>query len=269
MSFKYLAWAQSFKTGSSSAKAVLMALCSIVNDDGVGFPSQQRIADDTELSIRSVKRAMDDLETRGMLSRERRYRENGYRTSDLITVHQTPIILGAKLSRDTESGDTVSNLRCHSGIAEPVNEPVSNINITREREINSDFLLFKASYPKRAGNADWKSAEKAFNMALKRIDIQTILSKAREYSTWCDFYGKTKTEFVKQARSWLNADGWNETYERTQNGKPKSGYESRKTIGDKWRDGIEEAKAFTTGESVSGDQGLSGTSPLERIYEVD
>lgn len=136
MSFKMLAWAQSHKTGSAAGKAVLLAICAIVNDDGEGFPSQKRIADDSELSIRTVKREMDRLEQTGYLTRERRYREGGYRTSDAIVLHMEPKILGA-----TESGDklapeilgaTVSNLRCHSVIAEPVIEPVSNKNKTRE-----------------------------------------------------------------------------------------------------------------------------------------
>jgi hypothetical protein len=145
MSFRVLAWAQSIKTGSSSVKAVLLAIAAIVNDEGEGFPSQQRIADDSELSIRSVKRAMEELERAGVLTRERRYREGGYRTSDAIKLHMDVAFSGAKKSRDTESGDTVSNLRCHSGLAEPVIEPVSNTHTGRKRgkptQFPDDFQL--------------------------------------------------------------------------------------------------------------------------------
>ena len=128
MSFRYLAWAQSAKTGSPTSKAILLAICSVVNDEGIGWPSQQRIADDSELSIRTVKSAMIKLETSGIISRQRRYREGGYRTSDLIQVHQEPEILGATQSPETPApeilGASVSNLRCDSCLAEPVIEPV-------------------------------------------------------------------------------------------------------------------------------------------------
>ena len=143
MSFRVLAWAQSVRTGSASTKAVLMAIAAIVNDDGEGFPSQQRIADDSELSIRSVKRAMDELETAGVLTRERRYREGGYRTSDAIKIDTSKTaFLGAKKSRDTMSGDTVSNLRCHSGLAEPVNEPVSRERTGAREDLELAFSEF-------------------------------------------------------------------------------------------------------------------------------
>lgn len=81
------------------------------------------------------------------------------------------------------------------------------------KETDSNFGLFKTIYPKRAGNADWKSAEKAWIAAINRAAPEVIISKAREYAAWCDLSGKAKTEYVKQARSWLNADGWNETYD--------------------------------------------------------
>lgn len=168
MSFKFLAWAQSHKTGSSAGKAVLLAVCAIINDDGEGFPSQQRIADDSELSIRTVKREMDKLEAAGYLSRQRRYRADGYRTSDLICLSQTPQILGAIMSGDTMSpnilGATVSVLRCHSGIAEPVIEPVNSILSEASSDLPEiskpkrkaisypdDFQKFYSEYPSDSG----------------------------------------------------------------------------------------------------------------------
>ena len=85
---------------------------------------------------------------------------------------------------------------------------------------DTDFNLFKTAYPKRAGNADWKAARKAWIAAIKREPPENIINRAFAYSDWCKHTGKFGTEFVKQARSWLNADGWNENYERiTPNGK--------------------------------------------------
>ena len=199
MSFRFLAWAQSAKTGSSSTKSVLMALCSIVNDDGIGFPSQQRIADDSELSIRTVKRAMDDLEKAGVISRERRYREGGYRTSDLIYVHQEPQILGAKLSRDTESGDTVSNLRCHHGIAEPVIEPVST-NTIRAREKSQNKPMPEDFYP----NLSVQLIAQDLGYSKSNIDVEVQIM--RDWSINAGPKGRKK-DWQAFARNWFRKNG--------------------------------------------------------------
>lgn len=172
-----------------------MALCSIVNDDGIGFPSQHRIAEDSELSIRTVKRAMDDLEKAGTISRERRYREGGYRTSDLIQVHQEPKILGAKLSRDTESGDTVSNLRCHSGIAEPVNEPVSIIRKEKAlRDFPENFSL------------DMATQKVADSMDLTDNEIFNEIDAMRDWAVNAGTKGRKK-DWQAFARNWFRKNG--------------------------------------------------------------
>jgi hypothetical protein len=73
-----------------------------------------------------------------------------------------------------------------------------------------DFAAFMAVYPRRNGAVDRKAALKAFGPALKRADFQTILHGAKRYNADMTATGKIGTEFVKQARTWLNADGWQE-----------------------------------------------------------
>lgn len=72
------------------------------------------------------------------------------------------------------------------------------------------FDAFWQVYPKRDGNADRKGAVKAFKAAAKREAPETIISGARAYAAHCKEKGKVGTEFVKQARSWLNAELWQE-----------------------------------------------------------
>lgn len=78
------------------------------------------------------------------------------------------------------------------------------------------FAEFWDAYPKRAGNADRKPAVKAFRAALKRTDLKTLIWAAGRYAADCREKGKIGTEYVKQARTWLNADGWTETYQTAQ-----------------------------------------------------
>lgn len=76
------------------------------------------------------------------------------------------------------------------------------------------FKEFWAIYPPRAGDRDRKPATKAFSAALKRVDLKTLLWATERYAADCKAKGKINTEFVKQARTWLNADGWTE-YQQT------------------------------------------------------
>ena len=79
------------------------------------------------------------------------------------------------------------------------------------KEEPEGFDAFWKAYPKRDGNADRKGAVKAFEAARKRADGHEVITQAASrYATHCREKGKIGTEFVKQARSWLNGDLWRE-----------------------------------------------------------
>jgi hypothetical protein len=86
-------------------KAVLIVLADATNSSGQAFPSQQRIAEITELSERAVRYALDGLEGLGLISREPRYRKGGSRKSTLykLTIPAT----GATMpeGKDTSGND--------------------------------------------------------------------------------------------------------------------------------------------------------------------
>lgn len=227
MSFRYLAWAQGAKTGSSTTKAVLLAICSVVNDEGIGWPSQQRIAEDSELSIRTVKSSMMKLEAAGILSRQRRYREGGYRTTDLIQVHQEPQILGAAKSPETLApeilGATVSNLRCDSCLAEPVIEPVNNNKRGRGRPFPDSFVpdLPTQKVIDLSGCTD--------NEALDEFDAM------RDWSTNAGAKG-LKKDWQAFARNWFR--------KKIREGKSRNGkYRSRPTHGSTLKDAFDEQRS--------------------------
>lgn len=73
------------------------------------------------------------------------------------------------------------------------------------------FEAFWTAYPKRDGNADRKGAVKAFGPAVERAGRHELVTlAASRYYAHCRDKGKIGTEFVKQARSWLNGDLWKE-----------------------------------------------------------
>ena len=105
MSVQALSCAFAIRGISSSEKLVLLALANFANDKMECWPSQERLAADTELGERTVWTALRNLEAAGLLSREKRNRADGTRTTDRFTLHfaltvtSEPVANLAKASR--------------------------------------------------------------------------------------------------------------------------------------------------------------------------
>ena len=69
------------------AKMVYMYLSDRSNKQGQCWPGIKTIAKDLNLSVRTVQRAIHDLEQAGLLTKTYRYRENGSFTSNLYRIH--------------------------------------------------------------------------------------------------------------------------------------------------------------------------------------
>lgn len=73
MSVQAVTWALSQKTGSPSAKAVLLALANYAGASGESFPRQERLAGETEQSVDSVQRRLKELVALGLIWKTGRY----------------------------------------------------------------------------------------------------------------------------------------------------------------------------------------------------
>lgn len=83
-------------------------------------------------------------------------------------------------------------------------EPIPPTN-SQPAVSDEDFQAFKAAYPKRLGSNPWPDAIKAWNK--QRKDGHTakeIIDGTLSYNAFCKATGKTGTEYVKQARTFLN-----------------------------------------------------------------
>lgn len=83
-------------------KLVLLALADHANDEGHAWPSVETLAKKSSTSRRTVLRILKELESSGWLTRQKRNRKNGSRTSSLYK-----LVLGDKLS----PGDPVNSVR--------------------------------------------------------------------------------------------------------------------------------------------------------------
>ncbi len=86
MSVQAMTWAFSLKLGSPSLKVTLLALANRVGDFNQCFPGIALLAEETDLSERTVKTCIAKLEELGLLERTRRHTPYGYRTSNSYTL---------------------------------------------------------------------------------------------------------------------------------------------------------------------------------------
>lgn len=117
--------------GSPSAKAVLLILADYADERWSCYPSQGRIAAESELGERTVRRVLRELEDRGLIKRQRRGDKRGNRTSDRIflvpaTLASLPATMSARDSLpangDSPTGHTVPVLPA-TAAGEPSVEP--------------------------------------------------------------------------------------------------------------------------------------------------
>lgn len=150
--------------------------------------------------LRDLAVELDTEETR--LSKDRARKLRGKSTEAPGKIHGN----GAESPPTRVEDNTLPSLT--SGKEESKNLPLSP---SKPLSLDPDgFEEFWNLYPKREKNYDRKGAVKAFRAALKRIDLQTIIDATRAYSDYLKANNKLNTEFVKQARSWLNGDFWTE-----------------------------------------------------------
>lgn len=87
---------------------------------------------------------------------------------------------------------------------------------TRGAEAQEQDALFEefwAAMPKRAGNNSKQKARHKFVTLLRHGANVTIVTRgALRYKQFCDATGKTGTEKVQQAITWLNQAGWETDY---------------------------------------------------------
>ena len=199
-----------------SEKLVLLALANYADAEGRCWPSQSRLARDTGLTDRQIRRVFVSLMTAGLMSKQERRRPDGYRASDVITLtispdtmsgsvepHRTfqPDLTGhlSPISPDTMSGPTTLEPSENHQI-----EP--SVERTLMRAAHTDgFERFWSAYPSKVGKRD---AEKAFAKAVKRIDspdppavMLTAIERAAQGRRWLEGY-------IPNPSTWLNQDRW-------------------------------------------------------------
>lgn len=192
-------------------KLLLIVLANYADENMQCWPSQERLAKDTCMSVRSVGRCFAGLEKVGYVERHQRRRDDGFRASDLIVLRlDSPAIMSHdSLSPDKQSHDKSAHLTrqkrriSHDRLAEPTSfEPTiePSVEPSKKRAREDSFDIFWKTYPHKVGKGD---ARNAFVKAITRSDLLTMLDGVRRYiaskppdRAWCN------------PATWLNQDRW-------------------------------------------------------------
>jgi hypothetical protein len=278
MSVQALTMAFAARGLSPSEKLVLLALSNYADEDLRCWPSQERLAFDTELSARTVWAALKALQGEGIITRLARKRQDGTRSTDVFTLcfsaegRNKPLANPAKTTRKScenhsqslqDQLATVATLTTFEpSIEEPSEEANANARMTPIIARRA-FDGFWAAYPRKTAKG---AAEKSFSAACKAIggpDPPGVLMEAlrRVIPTWTD------AQFIPHPATWLNQRRWeDEPHERPDPNRPPSASNGRMSNADLDRHGAALALARRRGAPLGGawnpDEGPATAAPL-------
>ena len=162
------------------------------------FPSRETLAERMGASVKTVERAVAELQEVGAIKRENRGR---YHSNIYTLVMDDP--QGTKMSPDKNvPGEDKNVPRGDKNVRRGDKDVALTRTIEQELKNKKDiFDQFWNLYPKKA---DKRKAEKALEGALKRATLSVILDGVEKYRD----DPNRKPEFTKNPASWLNADAW-------------------------------------------------------------
>lgn len=183
-----------------TAKVILLALCNYCNAEGTCYPSQQRLASDTLLNLRTVIRAIHWLEENGLIRVTRQHNKpNFYAMTSMEEDVTNENIRENAAWHDNMSPEGVSNI---------TQLPITKGNTSSYDKLSPQntpaFQEFWAAYPRRIGKG---AARTAFRRALKFSDAAEITQGAVAYAEHCIEMG-TEKQYIPHPSTWLNGERW-------------------------------------------------------------
>lgn len=77
-------WASRVRVGDAAEKLLLLTLAGYANENGESWYSQEKLFDDTEIPVRTLRRKLQSLEEKGLLTITAQWRKDGSRTASRI-----------------------------------------------------------------------------------------------------------------------------------------------------------------------------------------
>jgi len=190
MSFQAMALAMRVKGLTTSEKLTLLMLANYADERLTCFPSQRTLSEDTGLSDKWLRQVLSSLESRGIIARQERRRDDGSRSSDLIR-----LIGFSKVEENSGGGELTSGGVGNSlpgggeltSPHEPITYPISsNLPPSTNVDVPPSGAKVKAVRGTRLPE-DWEPSERdrmvARGEGLTEEDIDRAAREFRNY--WC------------------------------------------------------------------------------------
>ncbi|MBJ9137609.1 helix-turn-helix domain-containing protein [Citrobacter farmeri] len=233
MSMELMVKAMKVQVGNPLRKLVLLKLADNASDLGECWPSYQHIADQCEISKRSVMNHIEALCECGLVKKELRtgpkgnssnvYRLDFSSAGDSPGGSANPSLHGAGNSPgsagDSPGGSAGAAPRIsHSfePVKESVNDPLKQTGASAnasaparsaKQDYSPEFETAWQAYPKRAGGNSKTAAWKAWKSRLKDgVKPEDMLAGVKRYAAYVKVTGNAGTQFVKQAATFFGPD---------------------------------------------------------------
>ncbi|HDC4504704.1 TPA: helix-turn-helix domain-containing protein [Enterobacter kobei] len=223
--------AMKVKVGNPLRKLVLLKLADNASDHGECWPSYQHIADQCEISKRSVMIHIDALCECGLVKKELRpgpkgnssnvYRLDFSSAGDSLGDSANRSLPGAadspRSAGDSLWGSAGAAPRISHSF-EPVNESViepkyngssdnHSENRSSKENYSNEFEQAWQAYPKRAGGNSKAAAWKAWKARIKDgVNTEAMLAGVNRYAGYVRATGSAGTQYVKQAATFFGPD---------------------------------------------------------------
>lgn len=233
MSMDLMVQAMKIKVGNPLRKLVLLKLADNASDLGECWPSYQHIADQCEISKRSVMNHIQALCECGLIKKELRTGPKGNSSNvyqlNLPSAGYTPggsanrslpgatdSLPGAGYSPGGSAGAAPRISHSFEPVNEPVNEPIKNTGASAKasaparpakQDYSPEFETAWQAYPKRAGGNSKAAAFKAWKTRLKDgVKPEDMLAGVKRYAAYARATGSVGTQYVKQAATFFGPD---------------------------------------------------------------
>ena len=233
MSMDLMVQAMKIKVGNPLRKLVLLKLADNASDLGECWPSYQHIADQCEISKRSVMNHIQALCECGLIKKELRTGPKGNSSNvyqlNLRSARDSPggsasrslpgatdSLLGAGDSPGGSAGAAPRISHSFEPVNESVNEPIKHTGASAiasaptrsaKQDYSPEFEKAWQAYPKRAGGNSKAAAFKAWNSRLKDgVKPEVMLAGVKRYAAYARATGSAGTQYVKQAASFFGPD---------------------------------------------------------------
>ncbi|WP_108996528.1 helix-turn-helix domain-containing protein [Escherichia coli] len=211
MSMELMVKAMKIRVGNPLRKLVLIKLADNASDQGECWPSYQHIADQCEISKRSVMNHIAALCDSGLDGAGDSL--GGSANNSLSGAANSPGSAG--VAPGGSAGDSPRTSHSFEPVKEPVNEPIAvgasadeSVRVRSNRpEYSPEFEQAWLAYPKRAGGNSKSAAFKAWKARLNEgVNPETMLEGVKRYAGWVSAMGNSGTQFVKQAVTFFGPD---------------------------------------------------------------